>query len=247
MFQLPRIMGHRGAAGVAPENTLVGLRTAAELGVRWVEFDVMLSGDGVPVLFHDDSLKRTTGCDALMADTPLASLSKLEAGAWFAPKFAGEPIPTLEDALSFLLASGISPNVEIKPSTGKAEATGRAVAETMARCWPLERAPALVGSFFVDGLAAAHRVAPRVPRAFLMRRPVRDWRHTAKRLECSTIHIRGRWLSERIAKEIKQAGYGLAAFTVNDPKRARLLLARGVDCIITDVPGDIAAALDQPV
>ena len=119
MFQLPRIMGHRGAAGVAPENTLVGLRTAAELGVRWVEFDVMLSGDGVPVLFHDDSLKRTTGCDALMADTPLASLSKLEAGAWFASKFAGEPIPTLEDALSFLLESGISPNVEIKPSTGK--------------------------------------------------------------------------------------------------------------------------------
>ena len=58
MFQLPRIMGHRGAAGVAPENTLVSLRIAAKQGARWVEFDAMLSGDGVPVLFHDDNLKR---------------------------------------------------------------------------------------------------------------------------------------------------------------------------------------------
>ncbi len=244
MFQLPRVMGHRGAAGDAPENTLVSLRTAAEQGARWVEFDVMLSGDGVPVLFHDDSLKRTTGRDALMADTPLASLRKLEAGAWFAPKFAGEPIPTLEDALSFLLSSGISPNVEIKPSKGKAAATGRAVAEVMARCWPLERAPALICSFYKEGLAAAQRIAPQVPRAFLMRRPARDWRQTAKKLECSTIHVGGRWLSARVAQEIKQAGYGSAVFTVNDPKRARLLLARGVDCIITDAPGKIAAALD---
>ena len=70
MFQLPRIMGHRGAAGGAPENTLVSLRTAAEQGARWVEFDAMLSGVGVPVLFLDDNLMRTTGCDAMDLDAP---------------------------------------------------------------------------------------------------------------------------------------------------------------------------------
>ncbi len=243
MVQLPRIMGHRGAAGVAPENTLVSLRTAAEQGARWVEFDAMLSGDGVPVLFHDDNLKRTTGCDAMMVDTPLAKLRRLEAGAWLAPKFAGEPIPTLEEALVFVLESGLSPNVEIKPSKGMVEATGQEVAEVMARCWPLDRSPALISSFHREGLAIAQRVAPRVPRAFLMRRPARNWRGIAKALDCSTIHIASRWLTERMAKEVKSDGYGLAAFTVNDPRRAKRLIARGVDCIITDVPGKIAAAL----
>ncbi len=243
MFQLPRIMGHRGAAGVAPENTLAGLRIAAEQGMQWIEFDVMLSGDGVPVLFHDDSLKRTTGCDALMADTPLADLRKLEAGAWFAPEFAGEPIPTLEEALRFLLDRGLSPNVEIKPSRGKAVPTGRAVAEVMAGFWPLERIPALICAFDREGLAVARDLAPKVPRAFLMRRPHRDWRAAAKTLKCSTIHIGGRWLSARVARDIKDAGYGLAAFTVNDPAHAKRLIARGVDCIITDVPGKIAAGL----
>jgi len=243
MFQLPRIMGHRGAAGTAPENTLAGLRMAAEQGAQWIEFDVMLSGDGVPVLFHDDSLKRTTGSDALMADTPLADLRKLEAGAWFAPEFAGEPIPTLQEALRFLLDSGLSPNVEIKPSRGKAVPTGRAVAEVMAQFWPLDRSPALICAFGRDCLAIARDLAPQVPRAFLMRRPHRDWRAVAKTLKCSTIHIGGRWLSASVARDIKDAGYGLAAFTVNDPARARLLLERGVDCIITDVPGKIAATL----
>ena len=86
---LPRVMGHRGAAGIAPENTLASLRTAAAMGVSWIEFDVMLSGDGVPVLFHDDNLKRITGRKAAMARTPFAELIKLEAGAWFAPGFSG--------------------------------------------------------------------------------------------------------------------------------------------------------------
>jgi glycerophosphoryl diester phosphodiesterase len=243
MFQLPLIMGHRGAAGAAPENTLVGLRTAAEQGVLWVEFDVKLSSDGVPVLFHDDNLKRTTGCDAMIADTPLAKLRTFEAGAWLAPKFAGEPIPTLEEALVFLLETGLSPDIEIKPSEGKAEVTGRAVAEIMTKFWPLDRLPTLFSSFNAESLAAARRVAPQVPRGFQMRWPAKNWRSIAQTLGCSTIHVKERWLSERKVNEIKSAGYGLAAFTVNDHKRAKRLIARGVDCIITDTPGAMSAVL----
>ncbi|MDH3919787.1 MAG: glycerophosphodiester phosphodiesterase family protein, partial [Rhodospirillales bacterium] len=69
-LELPRVMGHRGAAAWAPENTLASIQKAADLGATWVEFDVMLTGDGRPVLFHDDNLKRLTGLDALMARTP---------------------------------------------------------------------------------------------------------------------------------------------------------------------------------
>ncbi|HVC57601.1 MAG TPA: glycerophosphodiester phosphodiesterase family protein, partial [Stellaceae bacterium] len=69
-----RVIGHRGAAARAPENTLAGLRRAKALGCSWVEFDVRLTGDGVPVLCHDSRLDRTTDGSGLIADLPLAAL-----------------------------------------------------------------------------------------------------------------------------------------------------------------------------
>lgn len=243
MFALPRIMGHRGAAALAPENTLAGLRAAAAQGVTWVEFDVMLSADGVPVLFHDDHLRRLTGRDALMSETPLAELRKLDAGAWFGPEFAGEPIPTLEEALALLLELGLSPNLEIKPSQGTDEATAEAAMDVLLRCWPLGRKPALVSSFSRKSLAAAQARAPEVPRGLLVRRPPRDWADWARRLDCRTVHVGGRWLSPQMAKRIKDSGYGLAVFTINDGNLARHMIDAGVDCIITDTPATIAAAL----
>ena len=70
MLQLPRVIGHRGAAAYAPENTLASFREARKRGARWVETDVKLTQDGVPIVMHDESLKRTTGVDRLVARTP---------------------------------------------------------------------------------------------------------------------------------------------------------------------------------
>ncbi len=243
MFPLPRIMGHRGAAANAPENTLISLRRAAEQGAEWVEFDIMLSGDGVPMLFHDDNLKRITGRDAMMAETPLAELRELEAGAWFGPEFAGEPIPTFEEALALLLDLGLRPNVELKPSPGHDAQTAHAAIEVIRRCWPARRPPPLISSFSRQALEIAAHHAPQLPRGLIARRPPHDWIKVLRLFKCSTIHAGDRWLSQRIVQKIKHAGYGLAAFTVNDPHRARLLLERGVDCLITDAPGAIAEAL----
>ena len=82
---LPPVMGHRGAKGHAPENTLAGLRKAAGLGCRWVEFDVKLTADGELILFHDDSLRRTTDGRGAVADKTLAEIRSLDAGRWFSP------------------------------------------------------------------------------------------------------------------------------------------------------------------
>src|SRR3989304_501563 len=116
MLKLPRVMGHRGAAALAPENTLGGFRRAAARGIGWIEFDVMLTGDGVPVLFHDDNLKRITGRDAPMAETPYSVVRTLDAGSWFAPDFAAERIATLEAAIAVLDELQLSANIEIKPT-----------------------------------------------------------------------------------------------------------------------------------
>lgn len=243
MFALPRVMSHRGAAAHAPENTLAGLRQAAKLGAAWVEFDVMLTGDKVPVLFHDDNLKRTTGRDALMTETPLAELQELEAGAWFASGFAGEPVPTLEAALDLSLELGLRPNVEIKPTPGMGAETAAAAIAVLTRRWPRDRPAPMISSFSRDALAVAKARARQLPRALISWRLPRGWKKTAAALGCATIHLRGDRLSSRTAGRVKAAGYGLAAFTVNDPNQARKLVARGVDCIITDAPDVIIEAL----
>lgn len=242
---LPRVVGHRGAAAAAPENTLVGIRAAADQGATWVEFDVMLTGDGVPVLHHDETLRRTAGRDAPMAATPLSVVRTLDAGAWFDRSFAGERIPTLEETLALLVTLGLHANVEIKPTRGAEVATAAAAMETIARCWPAHLPPLLISSFKRASLTEALRQAPQVPRGLLVQRLPRDWLKAARALQCSTIHGEGRWLSQHAVRAIKEQDFGLAAYTVNRPASAQRLIARGVDCIITDVPGAIAKAIDS--
>src|SRR5260370_40028558 len=87
---LPRVIGHPGAAGLAPENTVASFRLAAELGVRWVEFDVHLSADGVPVVIHDDTVNPTTTGRGTAPALSRAELDALDPGRWFAPRIDGE-------------------------------------------------------------------------------------------------------------------------------------------------------------
>ena len=233
---LPRVMGHRGAAGLAPENTLSGLRRAMDLGLAWVEFDVMLSGDDVPMLFHDDSLKRTTGRDALMAETPRAALAELEAGAWFDPAFTGEAVPTLEEALDYLQDEGIFPNIEIKPSKARDLETAEQVVQLVRRVWRRKSYPPLFSSFSQLCLEVARDGAPQWPRSLIALTLPENWEALGTNLGFSSIHLRGSTLSGEQAAIVKQAGYQLAAFTINDAKQARGLYEIGVDCIITDRP-----------
>jgi len=242
-FVLPRVMGHRGAAGRAPENTLAGLRRAAELGLRWVEFDVMLTRDAVPVLFHDDSLKRTTGRAAAMAETDYADLAKLDAGAWFGSDFAGEPVPSLSAALALLRDCGLQPNMEIKPTPGRDEETAAVALEVLKGEWPASLPAPLVSSFSRKALRVARDAAPDLPRGLISVRLPRDWRRAMDSLGCATLHLAGRHLSPRRVKRITAAGYGLAAFTINDPAEARALIASGVECLISDYPDRIARSL----
>ena len=243
MIVLPRVMGHRGAAGLAPENTLAGLRAAKEAGLSWVEFDVMLSGDGVPVLFHDDNLERITGKIGKTVATPYADLAGLEAGAWFGPDFAGEPLPSLEMAITLLLDLGLRPNLEIKPTPGRDRETAAGVLAVIDRCWPGDRPPPLISSFSRKALGVARDRAPHLPRALIAWWRPPDWRRAAARYRCASLHIAGNRLRPRLVTNIKRAGYALAAFTINEPDQARELLAWGVDCIITDRPDVILPAL----
>src|SRR5258707_14701662 len=102
----PRVLGHRGGGKLAPENTLAGIRKAAAMGFRGVEFDVMLSADKVPLLIHDETLDRTTSGHGSVSATPYTRLASLDAGAPFGPEYRAERVPSFDQAGE--LSAGLS-------------------------------------------------------------------------------------------------------------------------------------------
>jgi glycerophosphoryl diester phosphodiesterase len=235
VLQLPPVIGHRGAAHRAPENTLAGLRRAKELGCCWVEFDARLTADGVPVLCHDPRLDRTTDGSGLVSSQTVAAIRDRDAGRWFGPEFAGERVPTLEEALLLAADLGLAANIEIKSGRGREYATAASVAAVLRRLG--ERAPpVLASSFLLSALAALRALAPHLPRSVLFRLVPRGWAETAHRLGCVAIGADHRRLWPRRVAAIRAAGYALTAYTVNDPARARLLFAWGVTSVFTDAP-----------
>lgn len=233
---LPRIIGHRGAKGLAPENTLAGFEKAAEMGVRWVEFDVKLTADNEIILMHDDDLNRTTNGKGPVAQATLEEIRKLDAGRWFSADYTGEKVPTLDEAMAALAERGMGANVEIKPCLGREAETGAAVATALARRWMNGPHPPFVSSFSKRSLAAARDAAPEVPRALLTLVFLPGWATRMEQLGCATFHVLDRLITERRVRQIREAGYRPLAFTVNDGARANDLLSWGIESVISSYP-----------
>jgi glycerophosphoryl diester phosphodiesterase len=240
---LPPVIGHRGAAAAAPENTLAGLRVAHDQGARWVEFDVRLAGDGTPILLHDDRVDRTSDGKGEAAGLSLEALRRFDFGAWFGAGFAGERIATFADTIAFLGELGMGANVEIKPAPGGEAATARATVTMLRRLWPGHLPAPLLSSFAPAALAAAKEAAPEITRGHLFGRLPGDWRAQAEALGCVTIHCDQRHLDRAQAQAVIAAGYPLLVYTVNDPRRARDILAWGASSVFSDAPDRILAGL----
>ncbi len=239
--QVPKVIGHRGAAGHAPENTIAAIEKAARLGARWVEFDVKLTRDGELILFHDDTLERTTDGKGKVAETTLADIRGLDAGTWYQARFAGERVPTLDDALAALARLGLGANVEIKPCPGRERETGEALAAALKARWPGRLPAPVLSSFRAEALAAAQGVAPEFPRAFLVRDVPDDWRARAEALGATAIHCNHRLIDRHRILAFKDAGYAVRCYTVNDVRAAAQLFAWGADSVFTDYPDRILA------
>jgi glycerophosphoryl diester phosphodiesterase len=240
MWPYPKIVAHRGGGTLAPENTMAGLRCGLAHGFRAVEFDVMLSKDGVGVVVHDPVLGRTVKGFGNVFDYNADELAAMDAGGWFGAAFSGEPVPSLRQFIEYCRAQQIWMNIEIKPAPGFEVETGRLVA-AVARDYfageiaagDLARAP-LLSSFSFDALMAARQSAPDLPRGFLLDRIDGNWREQIAALAACALHTNHRHLTPALMEAVKQAGLGLFCYTVNDPQRARQLLDWGVDAFCTD-------------
>ncbi|MHC8508894.1 MAG: glycerophosphodiester phosphodiesterase [Rhodospirillales bacterium] len=240
----PRVFGHRGAAAYAPENTLASFRKAAELGCQFVEFDVVLTRDGHPVVFHDNTLDRTTDGTGAAAAATLAELSRLDAGAWFGAGFRGEPLPTLHQVIECLRETGMGANVEIKPASGFEAQTGAVTAQVLTQIWPGALPPPLMSSYSQDALAAARDEAPQFPRAFLVKDPASaDWETACAELECASLHVGEKFVTPELIAHAHEKGLNIRAYTVNDPARAEQLFEWGIDGVFSDAPDRVSAVL----
>ena len=239
---LPPVIGHRGVAACAPENTLAGLRKAKELGCRWVEFDVRLTADRQLILLHDQRLERTTDGRGKAIALPLATIRRSDAGCRFSTSFRGEQVPTLAEAVAVLGELGIGANIELKAAHGRGAETGALASAMLRQLWPRPLPEPLVSSFDHEALAGARAANPEVLLGLLFHVVPENWQLMAESIGCSTIHANHRGLHPALVADIRDAGYPVLAYTVNDTLRARTLFSWGVTSVFSDVPHIILGA-----
>ncbi len=239
----PLWLAHRGAGKLAPENTLAAFRLGASFGFRAFECDLKLSRDGEAFLLHDDTLDRTSSGAGSPAEQDWAALSRLDAGAWHSPAFAGEPLSRLAQIAGFCHANGCALNIELKPCPGFERSTGEAVARAAARLWAGAGVPPLLSSFKPEALEGARAAQPDLPRALLLDKFWDGWFDCAQSLGVVAVIANYRLVDAALIQRLHAAGWRALVYTVNDAAIAQRLIGEGIDGIITDAvdrlgPGD---------
>lgn len=235
-LKFPQIIGHRGVAAYAPENTLEGIHTAADMGVEWVELDVKLTKDDVPIIFHDDTLDRTTNGTGDLKDFTLEELKELDAGSWFADGFATSTIPTLEEVVDVLIEREMGLNLEIKPCPGREKETAEVALDVLSQYWD-EHDKLLISSFSHVSLEVALDMATDWHRGFLLPEDwPENWAEMAEYIKASTINLNGNTCTREQVETAMELELPILAYTINQPDRARFLQSWGVDGFFSDAP-----------
>lgn len=243
----PATIAHRGASAYAPENTLSAIRQAVELGSDVVEVDVRRTRDGALVLVHDADLTRTSDAPRVLsrrapwriADLTYDELLRLDAGSWFSPAYAGEPIPTLDQALDLLTLSDTGLQLEVKqPCLYPGIAADVAAA---LRSRPTPRV--VVQSFDHDVARDLAGLAPSVPVGLLGHPPVRRLAPVSE--WAWQVNPRHRRATAAYVDAIHAAGLDCLVWTVDRPADMERALALGVDGVITNRPDVLRHVLER--
>jgi len=246
-LKIPHIIGHRGACGYAPENTLESIHTAADIGASWVELDVKLTKDDVPILFHDDTLERTTNGYDPVAQMTYDDIRQLEAGSWFSDSFTGVKIPTLDEALQVIFDRGLGLNLEIKPCQTREQDTAEAAMDVLAH-YIEDDDQVLISSFQHSSLEIVREMMPTVPVGFLAHAPsaeelpdtLIDMAHYFK---AKSIHLNLEAINDTMIDTILRHELLPAVYTVNDGDMAKYLFDLGVHTIFSDTPDELMGAI----
>ncbi len=221
-------IGHRGAAGHAPENTLAAIRAGISLGVDFVEMDVQRSADGRLVVMHDARVNRTTDGRGLVSAMTWEELRRLDAGG-------GERIPSVEEALAAAARGGAGVMLEVK-MPGIAGELYRVVQASGFS------GPVVYASFLPAEILDIHRLGPRAKTLALMERIPRRGAALALDAGATLVGPNYRFVTARGIRALHDAGLQVWLFTVNQPRQIARALALGADGIISDFPDRLPQA-----
>lgn len=235
----PPIIAHRGASAQAPENTAAAFIKAKQLGLHWVEFDVMLASTGEAIIFHDEDLERTTNGKGQLLSSQYLYLKNLDVGSWFNPAFSKERILTLEDALELFHAYQLAANLEIKPLPGQEPIIVKRVFEILSSFAGKLPQPLLISSFSPEVLKQVRKISSECLIGVLIDEWQDHWEAFCREVKATSVNMNQNILTEARVKEIKKHPYLLLTYTVNHLERAQQLLSWGVDAIFSDCPDSI--------
>jgi glycerophosphoryl diester phosphodiesterase len=231
-----RLIGHRGARGEAPENTLSGFRYLRRLGVHAVELDIQVSADGELVVIHDASLERCTNGTGRVADATSGTLATLDACHKAFPAWPdGDGVPTLR-AVMEVIHDFEQVQFEVKAAS---ENDARLVARKFTALWEEFGfgARGITTSFNPLYLQLVRDEAPHIPRGFLFEKDFRwDPVAMARDLGCVALGPHQERCTALLVQEAHAAGLQVSTWTVNTPERMRELAGIGTDSLISDVP-----------
>ncbi|HKO63414.1 MAG TPA: glycerophosphodiester phosphodiesterase family protein [Pyrinomonadaceae bacterium] len=253
----PLILGHRGASAVAPENTLAAFAQANDDGSDGIEFDVRLSSDGVAVVIHDDTLRRTALVPGSVSAMTAAELQKVDVGSWFTEKFGGrsfstETIPTLADVFDLFAVNNGVLYVEMKCDDVQAAALATAVVRQISAHKMRERV--VVESFALPAIEAVKRIDPHVRTAALFEpkisKPVTTWRtkvilDRARQHGADEIALHHSLARTKLIRAAKDEDFEVVVWTVDDVAWIDRARAHLIKALISNNPRLMVEARDR--
>jgi glycerophosphoryl diester phosphodiesterase len=237
------IIGHRGASAVAPENTMAAFREALAVGADGIEFDVRLTRDGVPVVIHDSTLRRTGGLPRRVAELTWDEISKVDVGSWFGKSFANETVPSLAELFRLFQSNNSTLYLEMKSDAVAdqrplAEACVRAIEEHSLQ----ERV--VVECFQLPAIKILKEFNPEIKTVALFEPSftnpsvLSDQRiiNQATDVGAAALALHHRLARKSLVEKAKAAGLHVAVWTVDDPAWIDRAQAIGIDALITNDP-----------
>ena len=242
----PLIIGHRGVSAVAPENTMAAFREAIAVGADGIEFDVRLTLDGVPVVIHDSTLRRTGGLPQRIADLTRAEVAKVDVGSWFSRSFANETVPSLAELFTLFESNDSTLYLEMKCDSA-AE-----YAPLAAACCELIDQRGLKGRVVVEcfqlpALKIVRELSSDLKTVALFEPSISNPSvlsdqsiiNKAVDVGAAALALHHRLARRSLIEKAKDLGLHIAVWTVDDPawlERARTL---GIDALITNNPAKL--------
>jgi glycerophosphoryl diester phosphodiesterase len=234
------VIAHRGASYDAPENTMAAFHLAHKLGADMIELDVQLSADGIPIVFHDSLLDRTSNGSGAPWNYHVKELKLLDAGSWFSASYKGEPIPTLAEVLDWA-KDKILVNIEIKPESVSVDNVNGIEKKTieLVKEHGVEN-KVIISGFDYRSVRRVKEYAPGIRTGLLFNRKSSegvDYRDLTMQNNADYFHCSWREMNEKRAAVLRDAAIPFLIYTVNSSRLMKKMIRLGASGIFTDKPG----------